>query len=383
MSERSSRPGGNQGSPLGDVGGRHRTSTSATLDFAWDAGVFRSDHVMAALGLTRSTALAALNTLVGLGLIRVLPSASTAGGSGPGRPARRFQLRAEAGVMVGIEAGERQYRAVATDLAGGHLAKVQIDASGSNHSAGVEGADPQRRRALAFRALDSVLAAAGRPREDVIGVGVGVPAPVNAGGVSPPDPRGRWQRVNAGLGAAFGAEFPAVRVENDAALAAVAEGVLGEARGHDNFVAILGGRRLGAGVFLGGRLMRGAHGGVGELDGLGDAAGFAVRSSAENTVLRPPTEELARTLGRICGIVTRFYDPDLLVFCGAAAGVMSGAIEMAHRDIRTQTELPSAGVVASRLGADVVALGAAAAVREDVRGVVLDVFSSRSGGARR
>ena len=48
---------------------RHRLSTSAVLEFAWDAGAFRADHVMAALGLTRSTALAALGTLIELGLI--------------------------------------------------------------------------------------------------------------------------------------------------------------------------------------------------------------------------------------------------------------------------------------------------------------------------
>ena len=42
---------------------RHRLSTSAVLEFAWDAGAFRADHVMAALGLTRSTALAAGATL--------------------------------------------------------------------------------------------------------------------------------------------------------------------------------------------------------------------------------------------------------------------------------------------------------------------------------
>lgn len=49
---------------------RHRASTAAVLEFAWDAGAFQADHVIAALGLTRSTALAALDTLIELGLIQ-------------------------------------------------------------------------------------------------------------------------------------------------------------------------------------------------------------------------------------------------------------------------------------------------------------------------
>ena len=58
---------------------------------------------------------------------------------------------------------------------------------------------------------------------------------------------------------------PLVRVENDAYLAAVAEGAIGRRRGCDDFVVLLAGERLGAGVVVDGRILRGAHGGVAEM----------------------------------------------------------------------------------------------------------------------
>ena len=159
---------------------RHRLSTSAVLEFAWDAGAFRADHVMAALGLTRSTALAALGTLIELGLISELPSAGPEEGYRLGRPARRFELRAEAGVLVGIDAGERQFTAIAADLTGRVLARQRFDLRGFSDASEVRFADldPRERTAAAFRAIDAVLDTAGRTRADVIGVGVGMAVPL-------------------------------------------------------------------------------------------------------------------------------------------------------------------------------------------------------------
>ena len=402
----------------------HRLSTSAVLEFAWDAGAFRADHVMAALGLTRSTALAALGTLIELGLISELPSAGPEEGYRLGRPARRFELRAEAGVLVGIDAGERQFTAIAADLAGRVLARQRFDLRGFSDASEVRFADldPRERTAAAFRAIDAVLDTAGRTRADVIGVGVGIPAPVDADGGSPPHPSGFWQHMNSGLYGALADEFPAVRMENDAALAAVAEGSLGDARGYDDFIAILVGRRLGSGVFLDGRLARGAHGGVGELEGfsyvtgIGNSYGIGVRAerwlqdalaagsvpedhpwarladagltaeaalaaaSLDDPVSRALLEELGATLGRICNVVARFYDPGLIVICGAMAGALGDVIEIARGHVEAESELPAPNIIASQFGGDIVSLGAVSAAREAARAVALTLFSERYRG---
>lgn len=54
-------------------------------------------------------------------------------------------------------------------------------------------------------------------------------------------------------------------IENDANLAALGERWAGVARSLDNVVVVLAGERLGAGILMGGRLVRGEHGSAGEL----------------------------------------------------------------------------------------------------------------------
>ncbi len=393
---------------------RHRASTAAVLEFAWDAGAFRADHVISAVGLTRSTALSALDSLIDIGLIQELPNAGAEDGYRMGRPARRFQLRAEAGVVIGVDAGDHRITAIASDLAGQVLAEEHLGVLGF-----YAGGQHEDRQGAVFRVIDAALASAGRSRADVIGVAVGVPAPVDGDGRSPSHTLGFWQQMNAGLQDALGREFPAVRVENDAALAAVAESSLGEARGCDDFVAMMIGRRLGAGVFLGGQLVRGGHGAVGELEafvyvsGVGGAQGFGLRAerwleraleegrvpdghpwarlagaelkaedvlgaaTLDDPVTKPMLDELGETLGRVCGVVARFYDPTRIIVCGAMAGALGDVLELARGWTRAEPGLLPVEIVASGLGGDVVSLGAASAAREAARDVVLPLLTAR------
>ena len=397
---------------------RYRASTEAVLGFAWDAEAFRADDVIAALGVTRSTTLAALDTLIEVGMIRELPSAGAEEGYRMGRPARRFELNDGAGVVVGLDAGNRRFRAIVADLSGRALAEEHLDVRGFHDAAEVPypDRDPEERRVAAFAVIDAALSRAGVARGAVVGVGVGVPAPVDAEGFSPTHPRGFWQYMNADLQAALAVEFPGVRVENDAALAAVAERGLGEAQGCDDFVAMLVGRRLGSGVYLDGRLIRGARGGVGELEGLayvadvggtwgmGDLAEkwarerlesgliptghpwgspmpsaeeLLAQASLSDPVTRPLLEELGLRLGRICSVVARFYDPARIVVCGAVAGALGEVIAIARAEVRRSAELPPPEIVTSRLGGDVVSLGAVLAARERARGLVSPLLSDR------
>ena len=58
-------------------------------------------------------------------------------------------------------------------------------------------------------------------------------------------------------------------VENDCNLAVIAERWCGAARGLDDVVCVLAGERIGAGIMVGGKLMRGHEGAAGELAFLG------------------------------------------------------------------------------------------------------------------
>lgn len=396
---------------------RHRASTEAVLGYAWDAPDFGADQVITALGMTRSTALTAVDTLIDLGLVAELSGATAKPGQKLGRPARRFQLRSDAGLVVGLDAGGRSYTAILTDLAGREVAREHLDVE---NLAEQGNPSPALRREAAFEVIDSALASAGRTRAEVVAVGVGVPAPVDGAGVSPSHPSGFWRYMNADLHAALGAEFPVVRVENDAALAAMAEGALGQAVGKRHFVAMLSGLRLGSGVFLEGSLVRGAHGGVGELEALAHVAGVggtwglgylaeqwvraqlgrgavppnhpwaqlgvddvtaeAVLRQARlaDPVSRQLVEELGALLGLICAVVARFYDPEVIVVCGAVAGALGEVIDLAAVRMADELEMPPPAILASSFGGDVVALGAVSAAREAARGIVLPLLTARS-----
>ena len=58
-------------------------------------------------------------------------------------------------------------------------------------------------------------------------------------------------------------------IENDCNLAVIAERWCGAARGLDDVVCVLAGERIGAGIMVGGKLMRGHEGAAGELAFLG------------------------------------------------------------------------------------------------------------------
>ena len=234
---------------------------------------------MAAVGLTRSTTIDVIEELVALELLRELPNARAVGDYQKGRPARRFELRADAAVVVGIDVGPDHILTAVADLRG-HVLALEHTATDLDHDS------PDERRAAATSAVDDALRAPRVTRADVLALCAAVPAPVDAAGASPPHRDGFWRRMNPNLAELFGAWAPLVRVENDASLAAVAEGSLGAAVGVRDFVTVLSGEFLGAGAVVDGRLLRGAHGGVAEMVafdhviGVEDAGGLWASGSA-------------------------------------------------------------------------------------------------------
>jgi predicted NBD/HSP70 family sugar kinase len=171
----------------------------------------------------------------------------------------------------------------------------------------------------------------------------------------------------------------------------------------------LAGHRLGAGVVIDGTVLRGAHGGVGEvvvlrhLRGIDDAhgighhleawAGEAVASGSLPTdhplrTLTPdavtaravidlaragdPTsralvERAGATLARIAGVLGSLYDPQRIIVSGGLAPGVEEMLAVARRLLPAELDLPAPELVASSLGADVVSVGAVAAALESAR----------------
>ncbi|MGP5053872.1 ROK family protein [Brachybacterium paraconglomeratum] len=273
-----------------------RANRQALLQHALGAEAFTAADAMAATGLTRATVLGVCAELEQAGWLEDAP-AERDGAAPRGRPARRFALRAQAGILLAVDAGEHTLAARAADLRGRELAAERLvleDAPlvGDDLEAGAAAAE---RRLEALRALldrVSTRAGAGGP-VDAAGAGgshdtadapaaagtadgrgaggaprlltvVGVPAPVDAEGRSPSGDAGYWPAMNPGLVDVL--DGP-VLVENDANLAALAERAHLSRSGADadHLAALLMGERFGAGLVVDGRLLRGADGGAGEM----------------------------------------------------------------------------------------------------------------------
>jgi predicted NBD/HSP70 family sugar kinase len=82
-------------------------------------------------------------------------------------------------------------------------------------------------------------------------------------------------------------------------------------------------------------------------------------------------ERAGAWLARLVGVYGTFYDPSLIVVAGAVADSLDPVIAAARRLVAAELDLPAPEIVASSLGADVVAVGATMAAVESARAGVL------------
>lgn len=388
-----------------------RASVETVLAAIWDDEMFTSNDVMPRVGLTRSTTIEAIDELIRFGVVEELPNARAGGDYRKGRPARRFAFRPDAASVVGVDAGRTHVIATVADLRGRPLARISRELT-------TDLDDALRRQEVVAAAIDAALAEARITRDGVVAVCVGVPAPVDGAGRSPVRHNEFWRRMNPDLVDTAAPWAPLVRIENDASLAAVAESTHGAAAGCRNFVALLAGDRLGSGVVIDGHLLRGAHGGAGELvpfdhvTGVGSADGIGVhvatwareaaargRIGARSRLAGLTAGELtapvvfraaqagdadaadiiarsSRVITRVAAVFGGFFDPERIIFCGAIADSIESALAPARAMLQDEMDLPAPELVASPLGADVVAIGAVAAATESARAHLLAFASA-------
>ncbi|MFT4234788.1 MAG: ROK family protein [Microbacterium sp.] len=382
-----------------------RMNVAAVLRLALAGADFTAAEVMRETGLTRATVLDVCADLESSGwLTGVTPDRTAAR---VGRPAIRYRLRDDAGVVVGVDAGEVHYRVVVADLRGRVLGRVHamVDA----HEVGREG-----RVRAAEELIGAALSEAHRTADDVLVTIVGIPAPVDAQGASPVGDGAFWPLMNAGFARLGGR----VVVENDANLAALAEHEVG-ADTH-NSATLLSGERFGAGLIVDGRLLRGARGGAGEArfmqalfpgaqwgHGVGRLARAWARerlaSSDEPSALRELDvedveaedvfhaasegdalakkiiERLGERLARVVVVMSSLLDVDRVVLAGAIASSLGPVVTQARVVLQEQFQSPYPQLVASELGGDVVVRGAIESALAHIRARPLD-FTPGPGG---
>jgi predicted NBD/HSP70 family sugar kinase len=234
-----------------------RMTASAVLDALRAGGPMTGSDLIDATGLARPTVHEICNDLIRLGWIREMDS-RPGGDRRRGRPARRYEFQSRAGLVLGIDATDRVTVRLA-DLRGDRVAEAGRPLAGVSVPAG-------ERLAAVREAIDSALSSSAVDPALVLAVAVAVPTPVDDEG----RPVGREAYLPGLPGRDLGPEIGGrhgwpVLVENDANLAAWGERWRGVAAGVDDLVVMVADERLGSGLFLGGRPVRGHTGGAGEL----------------------------------------------------------------------------------------------------------------------
>ena len=204
-------------------------------------------------GLSKPTVSLALDNVERAGLVRIAGQRTGM----PGRSARLYEIRPDAGLVLGLDIGHKYVRGAIADLSGEIRARHSMRARATS----VRGRVAEL-VGVADILCDSVSVSRPAITQTVIGSpGVYDPrrnAMKLTGGL-----RG-WDRpaALAGLREAFG---PSRVMENDVDAAALAERALGHGREVDHFAFVHIGTGVGMGLVLGGQLVRGAHGVAGEI----------------------------------------------------------------------------------------------------------------------
>lgn len=160
-------------------------------------------------------------------------------------------------VLVGVDVGGTSVKVGAITPGGEVLAERQIMVDGRS-------TDP-----MLDEVAEAVREVAGGSVRELPGLGLGVPGLLDrAEGRVLSSPNLPWiagVRVRSELARRLGLAEQAVRLENDANVAALGEQWLGGARGVGDMLLVTLGTGIGGGLILGGRLFTGEHGMAGEI----------------------------------------------------------------------------------------------------------------------
>jgi glucokinase-like ROK family protein len=224
-----------------------------------DRGRASRAEIARATGLSRSTVSSIVSDLIEARLLTEdAEETGVAHGEAGGRPPVLLSLNHSAGLAVGIDFGHTHLRVAVSDLSHDVLAESRRELD-VDHSA-EDGLD------AAAELVDEVLRKAKVGRDGVLGVGMGLPGPINraTGQVGSSSILLAWVGVDAAAEMERRLRLP-VHVENDANLGALAEYVWGAGKGHSDVIYIKLSSGVGAGLLLGGRLHEGAGGTAGEI----------------------------------------------------------------------------------------------------------------------
>ncbi|GHB81066.1 transcriptional regulator [Streptomyces cirratus] len=230
----------------------HRANLERVVRAVRLAGSLTQAEIARATGLSAATVSNIVRELKEGGTVEVTDT------SAGGRRARSVSLSGDAGIVIGVDFGHTHLRVAVGNLAHQVLAEdsepLDVDASWT------EGFD--RAEALVGR----LIAGIGVGRDKVIGVGLGVPGPIDveSGTLGSTAILPGWAGINPRQELSSRLGVP-VYVDNDANLGALGELVWGSGRGVKDLAYIKVASGVGSGLVINGQIYRGPGGTAGEI----------------------------------------------------------------------------------------------------------------------
>ncbi|MEV8265340.1 ROK family protein [Microbacterium sp. NPDC077057] len=358
-------------------------------------GHARTKAELAALtGLARSTVASRVDALLAADLLRPAGEAVSTGG----RPPARVAFNPRAGLVLAVDLGATHATVAVADLAG-----VILDARTRAIDIG-EGPEALLDAILAEGSALLAATAGGLP---LVGVGIGVPGPVEHSTGRPTNPpiMPGWDRFDVPGYVQRTFDVP-VLVDNDVNILALGEQATSWPR-VDDLVFVKVSTGIGAGIIAGGQLQRGAQGSAGDmghvqvpmsagsarqpgderdLEALASGSALAVALRAEghdvhtasdvvglvragNAAAIEATRQAGRDVGEVLATVVNLLNPSIIVLGGsiARAGehLLAGVREVVYRrSIPLATQ--HLAIVQSQAGDRAAVLGAAIMVAREV-----------------
>ncbi|MFI5764859.1 MULTISPECIES: ROK family transcriptional regulator [unclassified Streptomyces] len=230
----------------------HRANLERVVRAVRLAGSLTQAEIARSTGLSAATVSNIVRELKEAGTVEVTDT------SAGGRRARSVSLSGDAGIVIGVDFGHTHLRVAVGNLAHQVLAEesepLDVDASW------VDGFD--RAEALVGRLVQGI----GIGRDKVIGVGLGVPGPIDveSGTLGSTAILPGWAGINPRRELSQRLGVP-VYVDNDANLGALGELVWGSGRGVKDLAYIKVASGVGAGLVINGQIYRGPGGTAGEI----------------------------------------------------------------------------------------------------------------------
>ncbi len=230
----------------------HRANLERVLRAVRMAGSLTQAEIARSTGLSAATVSNIVRELKESGTVVVTPTSSG------GRRARSVSLSADAGIVVGVDFGHTHLRVAVGNLAHRVLAEesepIDVDASAA------QGFD------RAETLVERLLTQTGFRSDKVIGVGLGVPGPIDVetGAIGSTAILPGWTGVEPGRELSSRLGMP-VYVDNDANLGALGELVWGAGRGLSDLAYIKVASGVGSGLVISGQIYRGPGGTAGEI----------------------------------------------------------------------------------------------------------------------